>query len=151
MPCEVRAVVPEQIAHLIRDLDDYLRGLYPSESCHLMSLEDLRKPGVTVFAASLPGVGVIGCCALRHHGDYGELKRMYVQPAHRGNGIGGALMRRVEEEARAKGLSRLCLETGVSQPEAINLYTHHGYVRRGPFGTYADDPLSIYMEKILGT
>lgn len=149
MPYEVRIVVPEQIVHLVRDLDDYLRGLYPGESCHLMSLEDLRKPGVTVFAASLPEVGIIGCCALCHHGEYGELKRMYVQPRHRGRGVGGVLMRRLEEAAQAGGLSKLCLETGISQPEAVRLYAYFGYVRRGPFGSYKDDPMSVFMEKSL--
>jgi putative acetyltransferase len=39
------------------------------------------------------------------------------------------------------------LETGIRQPEALGLYERLGFVRRGPFGDYAEDPLSVFMEK----
>lgn len=39
------------------------------------------------------------------------------------------------------------LETGISQPEALGLYERSGYARRGPFGAYAEDPLSVFMHK----
>jgi putative acetyltransferase len=41
------------------------------------------------------------------------------------------------------------LETGISQPDALRLYERAGYVRRGPFGNYGPDPLSVFMEKSL--
>ncbi|MGI9311875.1 MAG: hypothetical protein ACR2P7_10210, partial [bacterium] len=43
----------------------------------------------------------------------------------------------------------LRLETGVHQAAAIGLYARLGFIRRGPFGDYADDPLSVFMEKKL--
>lgn len=43
------------------------------------------------------------------------------------------------------------LETGPYQPEALALYAAAGYERRGPFGAYRDDPLSVFMEKGLVT
>ena len=48
------------------------------------------------------------------------------------------------------GLPALRLETGVRQPAALRLYERAGYARRGPFGGYPDDPLSVFMEKLLG-
>jgi len=36
-----------------------------------------------------------------------------------------------------------------AQPEALALYAAAGYERRGPFGAYRDDPLSVFMEKRL--
>ena len=45
--------------------------------------------------------------------------------------------------------ARASLETGVRQPEALGLYSRAGYVRRGPCGSYPDDPLSVFMEKQL--
>ena len=44
--------------------------------------------------------------------------------------------------------SLLRLETGVLQPEALGLYRKLGYRERGPFGAYAADPLSVFMEKM---
>jgi putative acetyltransferase len=41
------------------------------------------------------------------------------------------------------------LETGISQPEALAFYARAGYVNRGPFGGYPDDPFSMFMEKEL--
>jgi putative acetyltransferase len=41
----------------------------------------------------------------------------------------------------------LRLETGPYQHEALALYTSAGYERRGPYGDYPDDPLSVFMQK----
>jgi putative acetyltransferase len=41
------------------------------------------------------------------------------------------------------------LETGIYQPEALGLYERAGYVRRDPFGDYAPDPMSVFMQKTL--
>jgi putative acetyltransferase len=43
----------------------------------------------------------------------------------------------------------LRLETGIKQDAAIHLYENAGFRRRGPFGSYRDDPLSVFMEKPL--
>jgi putative acetyltransferase len=48
-----------------------------------------------------------------------------------------------------EGLATLRLETGVKQQPAIRLYEAAGFRRCGPFGSYRDDPLSIFMEKLL--
>ncbi|MEP6504123.1 MAG: GNAT family N-acetyltransferase, partial [Betaproteobacteria bacterium] len=47
------------------------------------------------------------------------------------------------------GCRVLQLETGPFQPAALALYAAFGYARRGPYGHYADDPLSVFMEKTL--
>jgi putative acetyltransferase len=82
------------------------------------------------------------------HG-YGELKRMYVPPRHRGRGVARALLAVLEAEARAAGATALMLETGIRQPEALSLYEREGFVRCGPFGDYAEDPFSVFMQKPL--
>ncbi len=50
---------------------------------------------------------------------------------------------------RARGVRLARLETGVHQHEALGLYADMGYTKRGPFGSYSDDPLSVFMEKRL--
>ena len=48
-----------------------------------------------------------------------------------------------------EGFSKVRLETGISQPEAIGLYERNGYCKIPPFGDYCDDPLSFFYEKNL--
>lgn len=91
-----------------------------------------------------------GCGGLRpldeHHG---EVKRMYVRPAHRGNGVSTALLRQLEAEARARLWDRLVLETGDRQPEAMRLYEREGFTRIPNFGYYADSESSRCYELLL--
>jgi len=94
-----------------------------------------------------------GCAAVKVvddvDGPYGEIKRVFVQPHFRGRGISKLLMGELESHLRAQGIELARLETGVHQPEALKLYETLGYDRRAPFGSYAEDPLSVFMEKRL--
>jgi putative acetyltransferase len=74
---------------------------------------------------------------------------MYVRPECRGLGAAKQLLQFLERETLKAGRDRLMLETGILQPEALGLYERWGFVRRGPFGDYAEDPLSVFMEKAL--
>ncbi|MFF0092891.1 GNAT family N-acetyltransferase [Streptomyces canus] len=65
-----------------------------------------------------------------------ELKRMYVVDAARGRGLARRILAALEEDARMAGRSRMVLETGNKQPEAIALYTSSGYEPCVKFGYY---------------
>ena len=58
-------------------------------------------------------------------------------------------MQALEDAAGTAGVTRLQLETGVANHDALTLYRRNGYRERGPFGSYAADPLSVFMEKAL--
>ena len=131
---------------LIHELDAYLAALYPPESNHPMSVEALRRPNVTFVLARTADIAV-GCGALVKHDGYAEVKRMFVRPGFRGQRIGHLILGDLERRAQKAGLTVARLETGVGQPEALALYERAGYVRRGPFGDYADDRLSVFLEK----
>ena len=135
---------------MVEELDAYLVPLYPAESNHLLDIETLRQPEMRFFAAHRGDeVVAIGGCWL--HGDYAEVKRIYVTPAARGLGLAKLMMHRIEDEAMASGRLIARLETGIHQPESLGLYRRLGYVDRGAFGDYpADDPNSVFMEKLLG-
>jgi putative acetyltransferase len=133
---------------LINQLDSYLSSLYPAESNHLLSVDDLSQPNVTFLTARV-GTDVVGCAALVNCENYAELKRLYVLPAYRGLKIGRSLLNELETRVKASGLKVARLETGVSQPEVLSLCETAGYRQCGPFGDYCDDPLSIFMEKSL--
>lgn len=71
--------------------------------------------------------------------DAAEIKRVFVRPEARNRGVAMAVLRAVEESARAAGRTRAILETGTGQPEAIALYLKAGYVRIPDFGHYAGE------------
>lgn len=72
----------------------------------------------------------------------GEVKRLWVEPSHRGRGHARTAMRAAHRHAMAAGLERVVLETGTLQPESIDLYLSLGYVPTESYGHYAGDPLS---------
>ena len=83
----------------------------------------------------------VGCGGIRGIGDGRcELKRMYVAPEARGRGIARALLERLEDEAVALGFTEVWLETGIEQPEAIDLYESSGYDPIPDFGRYRGEP-----------
>ena len=139
---------PDVIA-LIAELDAYQSSLYPPESTHLLDLASLKQPNVLFIVARDAEQGAVGCGAIVLGPDYGELKRMYVHPRARGMGVAKAVLAALESSAGAAGCTLLKLETGPLQPEALALYARSGFERRGPFGGYRDDPLSVFMQKRL--
>ena len=74
---------------------------------------------------------------------------MFASPRARGHGVGRRLLKLLESEAAARGCLTIALETGPYQPEALGLYAACGYARCGPYGDYADHPLSVFMQKAL--
>ncbi len=134
---------------LIDALDAYQGALYPAESNYHLSVEALMQPNV-LFAVARDDEGIaVGCGAIVLFDGYGELKRMFVPQAQRGRGIAKAIITFLEAHALQRNCLLLRLETGIYQPEAHGLYAGAGYERRGPYGEYPDDPLSVFMEKKL--
>lgn len=139
-----------EVLRLIEALDAYQRSLYPPESNHLLDLAALMRPEV-LFAVARDREGqACGIAALVVQDDgSAELKRMMVPPQQRGRGVAKALLQALQDQALQRGVRMLRLETGIHQHEALGLYERAGFVRRGPFGDYAHDPLSVFMEKPL--
>ncbi len=65
-----------------------------------------------------------------------EVKRMWVDPAHRRRGLARAVLAELEATAQRAGCLRIVLETGDQQPEATALYVAAGYQRIPSFGVY---------------
>ncbi|MFE5137677.1 GNAT family N-acetyltransferase [Streptomyces fagopyri] len=78
-----------------------------------------------------------------------ELKRMYVVPQARGLGLARRILAALEDDARAAGRTRMVLETGAKQPEAVALYTSSGYAPCVKFGYYRFHDLSMCFAKPL--
>jgi putative acetyltransferase len=160
MPAET-TIHPESSGHpqvrsLLAELDRYLAELYPPEANHILDEQALLDPAVRFFAAC-QGEQIVGCGALRlMPGEpgtvgrrHGEIKRMVVDPAARGRGIGEQLLRRLEQCLLDEGVSLALLETGRDQFAAVRLYERCGYQRRAAFGGYPDNGLSLFMAREL--
>ncbi|MEQ3625551.1 MAG: GNAT family N-acetyltransferase [Celeribacter sp.] len=125
-----------------------MQQMFPAESNHYLSVEALAGPDVRFFVVERDGQP-LGCAALALRDGYGEVKSLFVAPEARGSGTGGLLMRALEEAARTARLPLIRLETGDTLDAARRLYARHGFVERGPFGDYAEDPRSVFMERVV--
>ena len=145
----IRKERPDQpdVMRLIEALDALMVSLYPPASNHLLDIAALCDPAVTFLVARCAGEAV-GCGALLNDPrGWGEVKRMFVQPEQRGKRLGARMLSRLEDVAQAAELPLLRLETGIHNKDALALYRRAGFVECEPFGDYAPDPLSVFMEK----
>lgn len=123
----------------------------PPESVHALDLAGLQAPEITFWAAWDDAL-LLGVAALKQlTPDHAEVKSMHTAEAVRGRGVGGALVRHVIATARARGYSRLSLETGSMDyfRPARSLYQRHGFTECGPFAGYVLDPNSVFMTLVL--
>jgi ribosomal protein S18 acetylase RimI-like enzyme len=113
-----------------------LPGAYASPSGRLLLAHD--------------SAAAAGCVGLRKlESGICEMKRLYVRPAYRGNGLGKLLVDRVIAEARAIGYERMRLDTIASSMQlAIEMYRRAGFREIPP---YCHNPMdeALYMELTL--
>jgi putative acetyltransferase len=147
-----RATGPtEEVRLLIGELDAELLRHYPPEQRHGLKLDALFQPHIRFFIAWADGRPA-GCGGIALFADFAELKRMYVRPDARGQGVADALLARLADEAEAAGLSLLRLETGTVQHAAIRFYQRAGFTPCRAFEPYRSMPAentvsSLFMEK----
>jgi ribosomal protein S18 acetylase RimI-like enzyme len=114
-----------------------------------ISAEEFAPPRGAFFVAYRDSEPV-GCAGLRLvEPGLAEIKRMYVDPAARQQGIARRLLSQLEASAVGLGARSIRLETGSEQPEAVALYGSAGYTRIPGFGIHAEDPRNICMAKSL--
>jgi putative acetyltransferase len=140
---EVRALLAFHLADA--------RKKTPSEFSFALDLSGLQQPNITVWTAWADG-RIAGVAALKDLGDgSGEVKSMRTDPQHLRRGVASALLRHIAAEARARGITRLLLETGVgaAYEPAQALYRRHGFTDGEPFGDYRPSPYNHFMELAL--
>lgn len=101
---------------------------------------DFAPPHGNFLVAATPDGQLIGCAGWRSHGSDAELKRMFTIEEARGRGVARRLLEAVQDSARKAGRTRLILETGDKQPEAIAMYEKYGFERIEDFGYYKGEP-----------
>jgi putative acetyltransferase len=116
-------------------------------SAHALDLCGLQSPDISFWTIweddALVGIGALK----RLSADHGEVKSMHTAQFARGKGVGSALLRHIIATARARGMSRLSLETGSWEyfRPARALYARHGFVECRPFADYVPDRNSIFL------
>lgn len=107
-----------------------------------------NKPGGALLLA-MKQHAAIGCAGIRQlDAETAELKRMYVQDAYRGLGIGMRLLEDAIAIAREMGYKRMRLDTLQQMTKAQKLYSAFGFYE---IPAYRFNPLAgtVYMEKVL--
>jgi ribosomal protein S18 acetylase RimI-like enzyme len=126
----------------------FARSLYPDDSNHMLSASELAAQNVYFLGGRVNGelLACAGVALCSDDSDYGLIRSVWVEPKARGKQFGRWMMQALHTHLRQQGVMLARLETGIYQPEAIALYQSLGYSVRGRFGTYMDDPSSVFME-----
>ena len=141
---------PRLSAFLQAHLDE-MRPTAPVESRHALDLDALRQPSVRLWVAwdgeSIAATGALATLEPGHK----ELKSMRTTPGLRGRGLGRLMLEHLLEDAAARSVQRISLETGSMDffAPARRLYESAGFVACPPFGGYKEDPNSVFMSLAL--
>jgi putative acetyltransferase len=106
-------------------------GYGPPQGRLLLALQDGQTAGCIALRPLQPGV-----C---------EMKRLYVRPAFRTNGVGRVLVDRIIQEARQAGYRHMRLDTLPSMTAALALYRRLGFREIEP---YYENPVegAVFLE-----
>ena len=119
----------------------------PPGTVFALDLSGLRSPDVTVWSA-WDGPRIAGIGALKRlDGESAEVKSMRTHPDHLRRGVAERLLQQIIAAARARGMSRLSLETGTGPAfEAAHaLYRKHGFSAGDPFADYQNNGFSNFF------
>ena len=119
----------------------------PPGMAYVLDVDGLKAPGVS-FWSVWDGEELLGCGAMKELGpDHGEIKSMRVAPDHLGKGVGGAMLDHIIGVARARGYTRLSLETGTTPTygPAVALYRKRGFRNGDVFGEYATSDFNQFF------
>lgn len=139
----IRALLEEHFAGMLANS--------PSGSCHFLDFDGLRAGNVTFWSIHR-GNDLAGCGALKIlDSGHGEIKSMRTAVDFLRQGVAARMLDHIIAEARARGLTRLSLETGSSPAfePALALYRRYGFAECQPFGDYRPDPFSRFMTRLL--
>jgi putative acetyltransferase len=140
-----------QVIALIREHLAAMEPTAPPESRHALDLDGLRKSDITFWAMwdgeQLAGIGALKQLSPHH----AEIKSMKTARPYLRQGVASRMLTHILHEAENRGYTQLSLETGSMDffIPARRLYASFGFTPCGPFGSYVDDPNSVFMTKTI--
>ncbi|WP_040005597.1 GNAT family N-acetyltransferase [Fibrisoma limi] len=134
---------------LIAELDADLRDRYGAKQDWFDQFNKALAGANVVLV--LDGETPVGCGCYRETDDTDrvEIKRMYVRPTWRRQGIARQLLTELETWAKEADYQFARLETAIRQPESIALYQKAGYQPIAKYGPYVNSEESVCLEKAL--
>ncbi|MBJ7390289.1 MAG: GNAT family N-acetyltransferase [Chthoniobacterales bacterium] len=147
MKIELDDLTGPAIAQCLDEHIQDMRSVSPPESKHALDLEGLRSKDIS-FWSVYDGNELVGCGALKEiDATHGEIKSMRTAKTRRGQGIGALILNHIIKTANERGYLRLSLETGSMDffLPARFLYEKMGFGYCAPFGSYREDPNSVFM------
>src|SRR5262249_16772045 len=124
-----------RVVRLLKHHLETARAHTASGSAHALDVEGLQGNGID-FWTIWEGDHLLGCGALKAlSSDHGEVKSMHPIEPRRKHGVGTLMLNHIIATARAKGMTRVSLETG-SWPyfeQAVAFYRRHGFNECEPF------------------
>ena len=137
---------------LLRDYGEYLAA-HPAGAANIciegygQELEGLPKPYFALLLAEVDGVAA-GCVALRRvaKDESGcEMKRLWVDGAFRGLGLGRRLVQEVIARAKQMGWKTMYLDTvPAAMPEANRLYAAMGFEQTERYNENPIDAVAFF-------
>ena len=125
----------------------------PPDSVHALDLSSLKAPNVTFWTAWINDE-LAGCGALKKLDDkHAELKSMRTSEQFLRMGVAAKLLTYIIDTAKAKGFSKISLETGTQQAfiPAQKMYKNFGFKECKPFSDYQEDPYSMFLTKVISS
>jgi ribosomal protein S18 acetylase RimI-like enzyme len=146
----VRRFNSAEVANVIEEIQQFYVERYGSRDEDETPAADFTPPrGLFLLGAVGDEIVASGGWRWRAPGTV-EIKRMWVRPDHRGQGVARAMLGDLERRATDAGAVRIVLNTGYLQPEAIALYESSGYRRTDErYGHYAEQDGAYFFTKVL--
>jgi GNAT superfamily N-acetyltransferase len=138
------------VARLVAQVQAEYVAMYGGVDAAAVDPGEFAPPDGLFLTGVLDGAAVaMGGWRRLPDGEQAEIKRMYVVPAARRQGLALRVLAELERTAAAAGIGRLVLNTGPEQPEAVAMYERSGYTPVTPFGHYACHPNALFYGKTL--
>jgi GNAT superfamily N-acetyltransferase len=146
---EPRTYGDPDVARMVADVQAEYVQLYGGPDAATVDPGEFNPPDGLFLVGLLDGTPVATGGWRRLHGSEAEIKRMYVSASARRRGIARRILAELERTAAEAGITRLVLNTGPKQMEAVALYEQAGYAPVPGFGHYACHPEAIFLGKAL--
>ena len=140
----------EDFAYLCKELDAGIDELVGNKFDRKPYIQYNQRDNIRDVIIAYNQKELVGCASYKkYEQDIAELKRVFVKPAYRGQGIARKMLEELESRVRKQGYKTMILETGDVLVASVNLYRSSGYEIIENYGQYAEMADSICMKKSL--